>query len=84
MEMIGTYWWVWLLATLVFGGYVLYNQIRRIRGMMKNGMSGDMDKAFSSFHAGIVPLVVSALLVSVAGGLLLFSILINLIDYYKA
>lgn len=33
MEIIATYWWVWLICMFAFFGVAMFNQINRIRRM---------------------------------------------------
>ena len=81
MAFIALYWWLWLLLTAVFSGYTLFNQLKRMKGMLRGVQQGDVGKAFSSFGSGIATLVVSGLLAGVSGVLLLISIVLNIITY---
>lgn len=75
MQFVADYWCLWLLlsvATLLYGGY---NQISRMKGMMR----GDID----NFSKGLVPLFVAAILHFGFLVLLITSIVLNVIDYAK-
>lgn len=83
MEFIGVYWWAWLIGMVIFGGYAIYNQVKRIKGMMVGGFSRDINLAFSSFRSGILSMVVSLVIAGISSILLLLSVIINLIIYLR-
>jgi len=78
MVFIGAHWWLWLVLVVIFGGYVAYNHhnnLKRIQGMAKKG--------FDQNNMDVNGLVISCVLCGIATGLLLFSILINLIAFAR-
>ena len=75
MEFIATYWWIWLIAMFVCYGYGVYNQLRR----MKNLSEGKID----NFTDGMGRMIVAMLGGTIFTGMLLISVVINLIDYVK-
>lgn len=81
MDFIGAYWWLWLVVMVVFGAYALYNQLKRVKGIVNKGFSGDMGGALGSFQSGIGSFIVASVLTSGSGILLLLSIIINLIAH---
>jgi hypothetical protein len=83
MAVIGSLWWVWLLAMLIFGVYAALNQLKRMKGMMKDGLSGNIDDSFKSFFSGIIPLLLSTAISGACAVLLAISIIINLFHYLK-
>ncbi len=83
MAFIAGHWLLWLVLMIVFGGYALYNQLKRMKGMMKKGLSLDVDGAFGSFFSGTGYFVVAGVLGSGSGMLLLISVIINLVAYLR-
>lgn len=82
MNFIAAYWWLWLLCTVVFGGIVTNNQLKRMRRMMDHkynpsGISTD------SFLSGLGSMVIYAVFAWGSGFMLLLSIIINFIVYFS-
>jgi uncharacterized membrane protein YhaH (DUF805 family) len=74
MHFVAEYWWLWLIlsvATLLYGGY---NQISRMKGMMRGE---------DVFSKGLVPLFIAAVLHFGFLVLLVVAIVLNVIDYAK-
>ncbi|MCX6744963.1 MAG: hypothetical protein NTX82_05550 [Candidatus Parcubacteria bacterium] len=84
MAFMGSTWWLWLGLAIVFNGYVIYNQIKRMKGMATKGFDMDMDGAFKSFFSGMAPFVIAGSLGGLSGLLFLISLIVNIIDYVKA
>ena len=61
MEFLAGTWLIWLIVAVVLWGYVFINQINRMRGMWKS----DFDKAGKAFFAGLVPMILAALVATV-------------------
>lgn len=76
MQFIETYWFIWLAAMVIFGGFAIYNQIRRIRNIAN--FSGPDD-----FFSGVGYLAVFVMLAYASAGLLLLSVVLNVISYVK-
>lgn len=73
MEFISTYWWLWLIALFLSLGYAGYNQINRMKRVMRLDEEG-ITKGLGGF--------VAAYIVSCASGvLLLIATIINLVTY---
>lgn len=70
MQFIASYWMLWLILMVAFGGYALHNQLRR----MKQVLSMDVEGASN----GLGALMVSGLLASASGVLLLIAIIVNI------
>lgn len=75
MESIANLWWLWLLGsvvTLLYGGY---NQVSRMKRMMK----GDVD----TFSNGLYALFAAAVVNMGFVVLLITAIVLNVIEYAK-
>jgi hypothetical protein len=68
MEFVASYWWLWLVAVVFFGGMVFHIQLKNIKNMN-----------FSRIGA----VIGLALIAWVAGIMFALSIVINLINYAK-
>jgi len=79
MELISSLWWLWLILIIVCTAYALYNQVKRIKGMAKQGLSGNVDGAFNSFSSGLGAMIFAGGLASVSFLLLLLAIIFKLI-----
>jgi len=78
MSFVGAYWWLWLVIFLVSGGYAMFNQLKRMKGMMNKGLSGDVKGAAGSFFSGVKSMIVAGLISSGAGILLAIAVLVNI------
>jgi len=75
MHFVAEFWWLWLIlsvVTLLYGGY---NQVSRMKGMMR----GDID----NFSKGLFALFVAAILHFGFLVLLVTAIVLHVIDYAK-
>lgn len=75
MDFIATHWWIWLIGMFVCYAYAGYNQVQRMNAVS----NGDIDNIFK----GVLPMFLAGLSGSVFSIVLLLSIVINLIDYFK-
>lgn len=75
MQMIGNLWWLWLISLAVFGAYVVFNQIRRIKGMVN---SDNVEQALDCVGKGITTMYGSVALVALNGILLTIAVLVNI------
>ncbi len=83
MAFIASHWLLWLVVFFVSCGYALYNQVKRMRGMINNGLSFDVEGAFGAFSSGTGSLAVVWVFSVASGALLLLSVIINLITYFR-
>lgn len=77
MEIIATYWWVWLICMFAFFGVAMFNQINRIRRM------GDFDSGFDGFKKGLFVFAIAGLGSAVFGVLFLIGVIVQIINYAK-
>lgn len=75
MAQIAELWWLWLLIMAAAGGYGLFNQVRRMKGMFDGAKEGDVEQSFGAFGKGLGGLVVSGFIAMVAGILLVIAVL---------
>lgn len=75
MAQIAGLWWLWLLIMVAAGGYAIFNQIRRMKGMLGGAKTGDVDQAFGAFGKGLAGLVISGFVAMIAGILLVIAVL---------
>lgn len=76
MAYIEAFWLLWLAIAIVGYGYVIYNQLHRMKGMVDANAD-----PFKAFFSGIVPLIVVGLLSSGSGMLFVISMVIKIIRY---
>ncbi len=62
MEFLAGTWLIWLIVAVVLLGYVLVNQIGRMRRMWKS----DFDEMEQSFFAGLAPMILATLAAAVS------------------
>ncbi len=75
MNFIETYWFVWLLSMVLFGGLVIRSQAMR----MRNIVNGNLSDAFN----GMGFVVVFIALAYGSAALLFLSLILNVITYAK-
>lgn len=72
MHFIETYWFIWLLSVVLFGGLAIHNQIRR----MQNIANRDVFSGLGFMAAYVAIAYLSA-------GVLILSLVLNAITYAK-
>ncbi|HAU66163.1 MAG: hypothetical protein A2017_16280 [Lentisphaerae bacterium GWF2_44_16] len=80
MDIISTYWYLWLIVTMVGYGYVITNQLKRIKGMMNADAFSDVEK---DFFSGMGPLLIAAFVGTGGMIILVISIILHIISYAK-
>jgi hypothetical protein len=76
MQFIADNWLVWLICMILFGGHVMYNQARRMKGVLSSMRKDDsMNETTKAFSNGLGSLVVSGFLGWLNGVLLVIAIL---------
>jgi hypothetical protein len=94
MQTVANLWWLWLTLMVVFGGYTLYNQIMRMKRMVKTtsqsfghgdnaelSFGDDFEATASAFTKGVGLLAVSGGIAWLSMILFLFSVLLNIFKY---
>jgi len=78
MDIIANYWWLWLLSLVLSIGYVMINQVRRMKAMMN---AVDSKSSNQSFFSGLGSFVAAGLVASASALLLVISLIVNLLEY---
>ncbi|MDO8521478.1 MAG: hypothetical protein Q7S52_05160 [bacterium] len=82
MQFIASYWYLWLILMIVFGGYAMYNQLRRMKSMTRsffgsNSAAEGLVGVHQSFFSGMGKMIVAGVIASISSFLLLIAIVIN-------
>jgi hypothetical protein len=79
MQTISNLWYVWLIGLILSLGYAFINQAQRIISAIR----GDIDSVFKNLTgAPMVAFIVSGLIASGCGIMLIISIIIKLVVYF--
>ena len=77
MEVIAAYWFIWLAGIVVFGGLALFNQVRRMKNIANFSEPSDI-------FSGLGLMAAFGMLAYLCTGLLVVSIILNIIAFAKA
>ncbi|MBI4118137.1 MAG: hypothetical protein HY455_01170 [Parcubacteria group bacterium] len=80
MEAIGTYWWVWLLGWALCLAYLVFNQLRRMNGMLGGIWRADARGAVRSFQQGLFGMVIAGGAGTLCIVLFIVAVLINIVS----